>query len=135
MWVSHFVFCSLIIFIYILSTPSYFLVDGSTELLVQVYREKFSSYIGSFKNIFYWLCYYSCPIFFLSFIPLHPAPSLPQHSLTLVHVHGSYLYVISLASPFPILFLTFPCLFCTYHLCFLFSVPFFPNLPHPLPLC
>ena len=30
----------------------------------------------------------------------------------------------SLASPFPLLFLTSPCLFSTYHLCYLFSIPF-----------
>ena len=33
-------------------------------------------------------------------------------------------HVSSLASIFPILFLTSPCLFSTYHLCYLFSVPF-----------
>ena len=36
------------------------------------------------------------------------------------------IHISSLASPFPILFLTSLCLFCTYHLCFLFSVPFSP---------
>ena len=36
-------------------------------------------------------------------------------------------------SPFPILFLTSPCLFCTYHLCFLFPVPFLPLSPFALP--
>ena len=34
------------------------------------------------------------------------------------------LHISSLASPFSILFLTSPCLFCTYKLCFLFPVPF-----------
>ena len=42
-------------------------------------------------------------------------------------------HISSLASPFPILFLTFPCLFCTYQLCFLFPVPFPPFFPFPLP--
>ena len=58
------------------------------------------------------LCYYICPIF----SPLHPhlpgtpiPSSLPPNLSScswVIHVH-------SLASPFPILFLTFPCLFST----------------------
>ena len=87
---------------------------------------------GLFKiYVFYWLWHYSCPNF--SPLPaLHPAPSSLQHSPQL----SSCLWVInisSLASPFPILFLTSPCLFCTYYLCFLIPVPFPPFFPHPLP--
>ena len=52
-----------------------------------------------------------------------PAPPSPQHSSPLSSrpwvVHISFL-----ASPFPILFLTSPCLFCTYLLCFLIPAPF-----------
>ena len=59
--------------------------------------------------------------FFLLFIPLHPVdplpPSFPHHSLCPWVIHVS-----SLSSPFPILFLTSPCLFCTYHLCFFFNL-------------
>ena len=83
------------------------------------------------KNIFYWLCYYSCPIF-LS--PLFPSSQHPPHQ------HFSHLsscpwvvYISSLASTFPILFSTSPCLFYAYHLCFLFPVTFPPFSPHPLP--
>ena len=69
---------------------------------------------------------------FLYFIPLCPAlplpPAFPHLSSCVWVVHVS-----SLASPFPILFLTSPCLFCTYKLCFLFPVLFSPNLPLPLP--
>ena len=43
------------------------------------------------------------------------------------------LHISSLYSLFPILFLTSPCLFSTYHLCFLFSVPFSLS-PPPTPL-
>ena len=77
------------------------------------------------KYIFYWLWYYSCPIFFsllfLSalYLPPPPPPSFPQISSCPWVIH-----IGSLASPFPILFLTSPCLFCTYCLCFLFPVPF-----------
>ena len=47
---------------------------------------------------------------------------------------SSYPWVIhisSLASPFPILFLTSPCLFCAYQLCFLFPVLFSHSPPSP----
>ena len=42
-------------------------------------------------------------------------------------------HINSLASPFPILFLSSCCLFCTYKLCFLFPVPFSPISPLPIP--
>ena len=45
----------------------------------------------SFLNIFYWLCYYSCPIFFLFFIPLCTADLVPSALPPLVHAHGSYM--------------------------------------------
>ena len=56
--------------------------------------------------------------------PLHsilPTPSLPHspYSSCLWVTHIS-----SLASAFPILFLPSPCLFSTYHLCYLYSVSF-----------
>ena len=56
---------------------------------------------------------YSCPIFFslLFSSTLHsPPPAFTRLSLQSWVIHVS-----SLASPFPILFLTFPCLFYTYH--------------------
>ena len=69
------------------------------------------------------------------FSPLFPsALYLPSHhhSPTLVHVHGSH-NISSLAFPFPMLFLTSPCLICTYHLCFLFPVHFPPFSPCAFP--
>ena len=64
------------------------------------------------KNKFYWLCYYSCR----NFSPLAPctwytpfsAEDLPLNSCPWV-MHISYL-----TTSFPILFLTSPCLFCTF---------------------
>ena len=59
------------------------------------------------------------------FSPLFPSalyptpPSFPHLSSCPWVVH-----IRSLACPLPILFLNSPCLFSTYHLCFLFSVPF-----------
>ena len=79
------------------------------------------------KKYIYWLCYYSCPI--SPPTPLHPAhPSLPHPP-----PHSSCPWVIpisSLASTFPTLFFSSPCLFSTYHLCYLFSVPFPPSPSH-----
>ena len=63
------------------------------------------------------------------FFPLYSLPPSTPFSTSispLVHVYG---HISSLASPFPILFLTSPCLFCTYYLSFLFPVSFPPFSP------
>ena len=80
----------------------------------------------SFFNIFYWLCYYSCPI-----SPLHsPPPCIPPPTHIPPFSSDPWIiHVSSLASVFPTLFLTSPCLFSTYHLCYLFSVYFLPLTP------
>ena len=85
-----------------------------------------------FKNIFYWLCYYTCPIFPPSLHSILHTPSLP-HSPK----YSSCPWVIhisSLASTFPTLFLPSPCLFSTNHLCYLFSVPFLLLSPSHSPV-
>ena len=75
------------------------------------------------------LCYYSCPIFPL-FILLHSAHPLPPTFPPFSSCPWVIL-ISSLAPTFPILFLPSPCLFSTYHLCYLFSVPFPPlSLSH-----
>ena len=64
--------------------------------------------------------------------PLHPAHPLPPT----FPPYSSCPWVIlisSMSSTFPTLFLPSPCLFSTYHLCSLFSVPFPPS-PSPTPL-
>ena len=78
----------------------------------------------------------SCPIFFLHFIPLCPAPRFRQHSPPISSC-PLVIHITSLASTFPTLFLISPCLFCTYDLCFLFPVHFppFPPLPANNPPC
>ena len=72
-------------------------------------------------------------IIVVSFFPPHPAPLIPLHPAhtllpTFPHLSSCpwVIYISSLTSAFPILFLTSPCLFCTYHSCFLFPVPFPP---------
>ena len=79
----------------------------------------------------YFIDYCITVVPFSPFIPLCPAHSLP---LTFPLTLGSCPWVVhisSLVSPFPILFLTSPCLFCTYHLSFLFPVTFRPFSPLP----
>ena len=76
-----------------------------------------SSHLFIFFNIFYWLCYYSCPISPL-YSPL-PCTSLPTR-ISPLQLMSMVVHVNSLASTFPIFFSTSPCLFCTYQLCFLF---------------
>ena len=68
--------------------------------------------------------------FFLFPSALYP-PS-HQHSPQPLRSCPWVVHISSLTSQFPILFLTSPCLFCIYHLSFLFPVPF-PHSPLPLP--
>ena len=84
-----------------------------------------------FLNIFYWLCYYISPISppSLHSILRTPSPHISPHSLCTCVIH-----INSLASTFPTLLLPSPCLFSTYHLCYLFSVPFPPLSPSHSPV-
>ena len=81
---------------------------------------------------------------FSPFTPLHPAHHLPPTSTPYIPLCRAHpflptfpcfwscswvIHISSLASTFPILFLPSPYLFSTYHLCYLFSVPF-PPLSH-----
>ena len=65
---------------------------------------------------------------FHPFIQLHPAHPLP-HTFPPYSSCPWVILISSLASTFPTLFLPSPYLFSTYHLCYLFSVPF-PRLSH-----
>ena len=58
-----------------------------------------------------------------TFIRLRPAHPFPPAS-PLFSSCPWVIHISSSASTFPILFLTSPCLFSTYHLCYLFPVPF-----------
>ena len=60
--------------------------------------------------------------FFLPFTSLRPVP--PPTRIPPLSSCPWVVHVSSLASPLPILFLTSPCLFCTYQLCFSLPVPF-----------
>ena len=108
--------------LFILSSKSLCSFLGLSRILDSFFNSFFFKYI-------YWLCYDSCPI---STPPLHSILSTP--SLPHSPPYSSCPWVIlmsSLASTFPTLFLPSPCLFSTYHLCYLFSVPFPPSPPPP----
>ena len=84
-----------------------------------------------FFNIFYWLCYYSCPIYHRPpFIPLHPAHTLPP-TFSPFSSCPWVVHITSLASTFPILFLTPLSIF---YLPFMLLIPctFPPPPPPPL---
>ena len=66
---------------------------------------------------------------FIPFTPFYPAHPLPPTFPPFSSCPG-VIHISSLASTFPILFLPSPCVFSTYHLCYLFSVPF-PLSPLP----
>ena len=62
--------------------------------------------------------------------PAHPLPpTFPPYSSC-----PWIILISSLASTFPTLFLPSPCLFSTYHLCYLFSLPFSPLSPSQSPV-
>ena len=70
---------------------------------------------------------------FPTLTPLHPAHPLPPT----FPPYSSCPWVIlisSLTSTFPTLLLLSPCLFSTYHLCYVFSVPFLPLSPSHSPV-
>ena len=72
--------------------------------------------------------------FFLPFIPLHPASPYPPAFPSPLSSCPWVIHISSLASQFPILFLTSPCLFYAYQLCFLFPAPSPPFSLSPPPL-
>ena len=85
---------------------------------------------GKFFWYIYWLCNYSCPISAPSLHLAHPLPpTFPPYSSC-----PWVILISSLASTFPTLFSPSPCLFSTYHLCYLFSVPFPPLSPSQSPI-
>ena len=93
-------------------------------------QEKNPTYLFIFKVYFIYYAIIVVPVFF--------SPLFSSALHTLSHQNSPHLlsscpwviHISSLASTFPTLFLTSPCLFSTYHLCYLFSAPF----PCPTPL-
>ena len=82
--------------------------------------------------VFFFILIFYC--YWITVVPIFPPlPALPDTSLPSSNPPVSscpwIVHISSLASPFPRLFLSSPCLFCTYHLCFLF-----PSSPFPSPL-
>ena len=90
-------------------------------------------YCAKLAFLTYFIDYAITVVPFSPFIPLcsaHPFPPtfLPFSSCPWV------IHISSLASTFPILFLPSPCLFSTYHLCYLVSVSSLPLSPSHSPV-
>ena len=112
-------------------------------LLIGTYSLPFSLYtcVPISPSLFLHFLFFN--IFIDYAITVVPFPAPPPHSTPSCPPPPSHLppysscpWVIllsSLASTFPTLFLPSPCLFSTYHLCYLFSVPV-PSSPPPTPL-
>ena len=105
--------------------------------LLEIITVNFFILVKVFAFIFIFQIYFiDDAITVVPFSPLHSPPPCthpPTHIPPLQFMSMS-LYISSLASTFPILFLLFPCLFSTYHLCYLFSVPFPPVSPSHSPI-
>ena len=90
-------------------------------------------------NIFLFFFFYFLLIMLLQLSHFHPFTQLhPAHLLPPTFSPCSscpwVTHISSLASTFPILFLPSPCLISTYHLSYLFSVPFPPLSPSHFPV-
>ena len=94
-----------------------------------VHEEYWSITFHFLLNIFYWLCYYSCPIF-----PHYSPPPFPPHPPAFPHLSSCpwVVHISSLASTFPILFLTAPCYFLPTNYVS-YSLYLFPHPPPRLP--
>ena len=103
---------------------------GNNRGLLKINSTKVGFYFFKIYFIFYAVTVgHFFPLSFITLCPVSPTlPSAFSHLSSCPWV----VHISSLASPFPILFLIFPCLFCTYHLCFLFPVPFPPLSPTTL---
>ena len=93
--------------------------------------------LHGFKNL-HVLFLNICIDYAITFVPFPPTPLQPAHPLPptfLPYSSCSWVILItSLASTFPTLFFPSPCLFSTYLLCYLFSVPFPPLSPSQSPI-
>ena len=118
-------------FLYSKTQPShdkwYILVIGSALFC----KPPFLSFFFFFKNIFYWLCYYSCPIF-----PPHSPPSWtpPPTHIPLFSSCPCVIHISSLATTFPILFLPPPPSIFYLPSMLLILCTFSPLLSPPTPL-
>ena len=90
----------------------------------------------SFSFSFFLNIFIDYAIIVVPFLPLHSTPSCPSppFPFPLFSLCPWLIHISSLASTFPILFLPSPCLFSTYHLCYLFSVRFPPLSPSHSPV-
>ena len=106
------------------SEPQYSLFFRGCQKLLMLFMDTF------FKNIYiYWLCYYSCPI-----PPPHSTPSCPPPPSRIPPYSSCpwVIFISSLASTFPILFLPSPFIFYLPFMLFILCT-FPPSLPLSIP--
>ena len=115
------------------------LLYGTLNILI-ILGQQSSIYLNVLLYIFFFLLFKNIFIdYAITVVPFPPLRALhPAHSFPPTFPpYSSCPWVIlisSLASIFPILFLPSPCLFSTYHLCYLFSVPLPPLSPSHSPI-
>ena len=98
-------------------------------IVAYVWGRRVGSKLSSISSFYFLIYFIDYAITVLPFSPLYsPLPCNPSHPPSPPLSSCPWvLHISSLASTIPILFLTSPCLFCTYCLCFLFRVPFRPS--------
>ena len=72
----------------------YLIIGGQLDMPLQIYKNSLKVIMmKTFKKYILLTMLLQLSHFFLPFIPLHPAlpPAPPQHSSTVVHVHGLYI--------------------------------------------
>ena len=113
---------------------SFCLLLGSKSILEGRSGQCISMFIISIQILKIYFIEYALTVVPI-FLPVPPSTWYPPFHPSMPHLNSCpwVVHISYLASPFPILFLTSPCLFCTYHLCFLIPEPFLPFSLFPLP--
>ena len=139
LWYNYWYLTSILVS-YIFSLCLFFSLFPTKSVWLEVYQfywfyQRISFLFHLFIYLFFKIYFIDYAITVVPFPPLYsppPCTSPPTHLPSLSSCPW-VIHISSLASPFPRLFLTSPCLFCTCHLCFLFLLTFSPFSPHPLP--
>ena len=105
-------------------------VDVFTTLSLLIQKQNVSTMFFLKIYIFYWLCYYSCPIFspLYSPSPYNPSPtSIP----CLIHFHDLYNKFLGFSISYTVLNFPLPILYLLFILCIPCTVSPLSSLPIP----